>query len=299
MTAKLQARSAIEYCSFREWEKADAAPRTILGVSESDYYCAPQVFYFRPHGLWYLIYQVGVPGADKMWVAYSTTTNIANPDSWSRARPMLDGGKNDPRKVGGLDYWVICDDERAYLFLTSLDGRMWRLWTTREEFPQGFRDFTLALEAKIFEASHTYRLKGQNRYLTIVEENGRRYYKAYLSDRLDAEWTPIADTEERPFAGRTNVRPAQGVEPWTDNISHGELVREGCDESMTVDPGNLRSSSRACGKSTNPTRVTAHFSGASGCSRRHRPVGQQIKRRCAEPGRHTPFLLRGPQKRVA
>ena len=31
-----------------------------------------------------------------------------------------------------------------------------------------------------------------------------------------------------------------GVEPWTDNISHGELIRDGYDETLTVDPGNLR-----------------------------------------------------------
>ncbi len=97
-----------------------------------------------------------------------------------------------------------------------------------------------ALEAKFFEASHTYRLKGLDRYLTIVEEDGRRYYKAYVAERLDGAWTPVADTAEKPFAGWTNVRPAPGVAAWTDNISHGELVRDSNDETMTVDPANLR-----------------------------------------------------------
>jgi hypothetical protein len=240
MTVKLPGKSAIEYCSFEKWEEANAAPRTILQISDSDYYCAPQVFYFRPHQKWYLVYQVGMPGVDKMWVAYSTTTNIADPHSWTSATPMLDGSKDDPRKVGGLDYWIICDDQRAYLFLTSLDGRMWRLWTTKAEFPRGFRDCQLALQGKIFEASHTYKLKGMDQYLTIIEENGRRYYKAYLADRLDGLWTPIADTPERPFAGWRNIRPAPGVDTWTDNVSHGELIREGCDETLTVDQGNLR-----------------------------------------------------------
>jgi len=240
MTVKLPNRSAIEYCSFQDWKDADRAPRTILKVSDSDYYCAPQVFYFTPHKQWYVIYQVGVPGAKKMRVAYSTTADIADPLSWTPARPILDGGDNDPRQAGGLDFWIICDDQRAYLFLTSLNGKMWRLWTTLAEFPQGFRDCQLALEAKIFEASHTYRLKGLDKYLTIIEENGRRYYKAYLADRLDGPWTPLADTAERPFAGWTNVRPAPGVEPWTDNISHGELVRDGCDQMLTVDPSHLR-----------------------------------------------------------
>ena len=154
--------------------------------------------------------------------------------------PMLDGGESDPREVGGLDYWIICDDQRAYLFLTSLNGKMWRLWTPLEDFPHGFHDCKLALEANIFEASHTYKLKGMNKYLTIIEEDGQRYYKAYTADRLDGEWTPVADTAEQPFAGWNNIRPASDVEPWTDNISHGELIRDGYDETLLVDPGQLQ-----------------------------------------------------------
>ena len=240
MTVKLPNRSAIEYCSFENWADADASRRTILKVSESDYYCAPQVFYFAPHRKWYLVYQMGVPGVDKMWVAYSTTADIADPHSWTPAMPILDGGVNDPRTVGGLDYWIICDEQRAYLFFTNLNGQMWRLWTDRKDFPRGFGHCELALEAKIFEASHTYRLKGQDKYLTIIEENGRRYYKAYLADRLDGVWTPVADTSEKPFAAWTNIRPAKGVEPWTDNVSHGELIRDGYDQTLIVDPSNLR-----------------------------------------------------------
>ena len=240
MTVKLPGRSAIEYCTFTQWQDADRSARTILTVSQSDYYCAPQIFYFTPHGLWYLIYQMGVPGANKMWVAYSTTADITDPDSWTQAKPMLDGGEDDPRRVGGLDYWIICDDQRAYLFLTSLNGKMWRLWTTLQAFPRGFDHCELALEARIFEASHTYRLKGMDKYLTVIEENGRRYYKAYVADRLDGRWTPLADTAERPFAGWMNVRPGPGVEPWTDNISHGELIRHGHDQTLTIDPDDLR-----------------------------------------------------------
>ncbi len=240
MTVKLPSRSAIEYCSFENWADADSSSRTILEVSESDYYCAPQVFFFSPHKKWYLVYQMGVPGVEKMWVAYSTTVDIADPRSWTPAMPILDGGANDPRTVGGLDYWIICDEQRAYLFLTNLNGQMWRLWTNLDDFPRGFGHCELALEAKIFEASHTYRLKGQDKYLTIIEENGRRYYKAYLADRLDGAWTPVADTTENPFAAWTNIRPANGVEPWTDNVSHGELIRDGYDQTLTVDPSNLR-----------------------------------------------------------
>ncbi len=135
MTVKLPSRSAIEYCSFERWDEADAAPRTLLAISDSDYFCAPQVFYFAPHQKWYLVYQMGVPDSKKMWVAYSTTTDITDPNSWTKAAAMLDGGPGDPRTVGGLDYWIICDETRAYLFLTSLNGKMWRLWTDLAELP--------------------------------------------------------------------------------------------------------------------------------------------------------------------
>ncbi len=48
MTIKLQGRTATEYCSFEDWRKANAAPRSILRLTDSQYYCAPQVFYFTP-----------------------------------------------------------------------------------------------------------------------------------------------------------------------------------------------------------------------------------------------------------
>ena len=241
MTVKLPAMTAIEYCSFEAWEHAEQAPRTILNVTASGYHGAPQVFYFTPHSKWYLVYQVGgMPGAKMMWVAYSTTDNIADSASWTKAQPILDGGPGDPRLVGGLDYWIICDEQRAYLFFTSLDGRLWRLWANLADFPKGFGHCELALKGPFFEASHTYRLKGLSQYLTIVEENGQRYYKAYLADRLDGAWRPLADTAAKPFAGWANIRPAPGVAPWTDNVSHGELIRDSNDQTLTIVPDHLR-----------------------------------------------------------
>ena len=240
MTVKLPGRTAIEYASFTDWKDADVSPRTLLMVSDSKYFAAPQVFWFAPQKQWYLVYQMGIPDGKFMWVAYSTTKAIAEPLSWTKAKPILDAGDNDPRNIGGLDYWIICDDTHAYLFYTSLNGKMWRLRTRIEDFPAGFGEYTLALRAEIFEASHTYRLKGTTKYLTVIEEDGRRYYKAYIADRLDGEWRPLANTADRPFAGWKNVRPAEGVEAWTDNISHGELLRDGIDQTLTVDPANLR-----------------------------------------------------------
>ncbi len=240
MTVKLPGKSAIEYCSFSDWDKANNAPRTLLPISDSDYFCAPQVFYFRPHKKWYLVYQMGVKESKKMWVAYSTTKDISDPKSWTTAKPMLDGGAKDPRKVGGLDYWIICDASKAYLFFTSLNGKMWRMSTLLEDFPQGFNDCKVALQANVFEASHTYRIKGQQKYLTLIEANGQRYFKAYIANSLEGNWSPLADTFEKPFASARNIQPASGVDRWTDNVSHGELIRSSNDETLTIDPKNMK-----------------------------------------------------------
>jgi hypothetical protein len=226
----------IEYLNFAEWKDADRAPRHRLNLHDQ-YYCAPQVFYFRPQKLWYLIYQI----ADKsrkpsFGPACSTTTTVADPKSWSKPRWLYPEG-SEIRK--GLDFWIICDEAKAHLFYTSNDGRMWRAETKLADFPGGWTPPLLALQADIFEASHTYRLKGSDKYLTVVEAqaNARRYYKAYLADRLAGPWRGLADSRDRPFAALSNV--AQDL-PWTANISHGELLRTGTDETMEVDPAHLR-----------------------------------------------------------
>ena len=42
-----------------------------------------------------------------------------------------------------------------------------------------------------------------------------------------------------PFAGNPNVSAEPGATPWANGISHGELLREGSDETMTLDPNNV------------------------------------------------------------
>jgi len=140
-----------------------------------------------------------------------------------------------------LDFWVIADEQHAYLFFTSLDGKMWRSQTAIDRFPQGWSDPVVALEGDIFEASHTYRLKGHKRYLTFIEaQNGHgwRYFKAYVADRLDGAWAPLAVDRDQAFASLLNV--TQPENRWTDAISHGEFLRAGVDERLEVDPAHMR-----------------------------------------------------------
>jgi len=234
-----QRSHAIIYLTFAQWEQASKVTQHVLRCHQG-YFCAPQVFYFTPHNKWYLICQA----ADESWdpkyqPAYAQTADITSLDSWSKLTPLF---QKKPANVNAwLDFWVICDDTKAHLFFTSLDGKMWRAETPLEQFPRGWSTPVVALIGDVFEASHTYRLTGLDRYLTVIEaQNGHgwRYYKAYLAGQLDGRWNPVAAEKDKAFASMKNVdQPGQR---WTDVISHGELLRAGYDQQLQVEPDNLR-----------------------------------------------------------
>jgi len=229
----------IEYLSFADWPDAAKAERIVLKLTDG-YFCAPQVFWFRPHRKWYLVYQVNEPSRKPaLQPAFSTTEELPDPGSW--AKPELRFAKHRGTVRAWIDFWVIADGERVHLFFTSNDGHMWRAATKLDDFPRGWGRPEVVLRGDVFEASHTYRLRGVDRYLTVIEavgDGGGRYYKAYLADRLDGAWQPLAATREKPFAGPGNVRQEGGH--WTDSISHGELHRAGHDERLEVDATRLR-----------------------------------------------------------
>jgi hypothetical protein len=231
---------AIVYLNFSDFGEANKAERHILSCHPG-YFCAPQVFYFTPQQRWYLICQAADPawGEPAYRPAFSTTTDVSDPNSWAKLQPLF--AKQPEGVKAWLDFWVVCDDAKAHLFWTSLDGRMWRCETPLSQFPRGWSTPAVVLTGDIFEASHTYRLKGQDKYLTLIEaQNGHgwRYYKAYVADRLDGDWQPLAAERDNAFASMRNVTPKG--ERWTDVVSHGELLRSGHDEKLEVDPANLR-----------------------------------------------------------
>jgi hypothetical protein len=196
------------------------------------------LFYFRPHQKWYLVFQSQQP-------QYCTTDDISRPETWTRPQDFFERRPaNMPRLP--LDYHVICADTHAYLFFTGDDGNFYRSRTRIEDFPKGMSDPEIAIQdqrSNLFEASITYRIKGTNTYLTLIEAlSPARYYRAWTSDHLDGAWTPVpnADSWQTPFAGINNVTFEDGVTPWTRDISHGELIRDGYDETMTLDPNNLQ-----------------------------------------------------------
>jgi Glycosyl hydrolase family 62 len=229
----------VEYRSFAEWNDADKAEPHLLNIVPG-YYCAPQVFYFRPQKKWYLIYQTAdASRKPQLQPAFSTNADVANPAGWSK--PTLLFAQQPKNVTRWIDFWVICDDAEAHLFFTSLNGQMWRSDTKLADFPGGWDEPRIVLKGDVFEASHTYKLLGMDKYLTMIEaigDSGRRYYKAYLADRLDGQWTPLAATRDKPFASNLNV--TFDGDAWSDSFSHGELLRAGEDERLEVDPADLR-----------------------------------------------------------
>ncbi len=228
----------IEYIRFETWDRISEAFRAVLNLSDG-YFCAPQVFWFKPHQTWYLVYQVIDPGRKPaLQPAYSTNEEVGNPRGWSRPELLFETSPSNVERW--IDFWIICDETTAYLFFTSLDGRLWSAETDRAQFPKGWSLPKVVLEADIFEAAHIYWLGEDSGFLCLVEAQAgsRRYYKAYWAHTLRSKWQPLADTWKKPFAGSENV--VFHTARWADSISHGELLRASCDETIRVDPARLR-----------------------------------------------------------
>lgn len=227
----------LAYSSFRDWDEAPKAPIIPLDKSPMGpgYRAAPQVFYFAPQKLWYLVYQGGDP-------LYSTSTDISDPLSWSAPKPFFnvvpEVVKNTEGHAAWLDFWVICDDQTCYLFFTNDNGSFFRAETPLKQFPEGFHNTTVAIKGSrddVFEASNTYKITGTNTFLTLIEAISPkgRYFRAWTSDKLDGEWKPLGDNMN-VFASSDNVRFE--AKPWAEGVSHGEMLRDGVDQTLTIDP---------------------------------------------------------------
>lgn len=136
----------------------------------------------------------------------------------------------------------------------SLGYTSFARWTEAGSAPQTFLDAPpdigsrYAAATQIFsfapqETCNVYRLG--DGHLMLVEalatgSDWRRYFRAWTADSPGGTRKPLADTEANPCARSSNVAFEAGQPAWTRDFSHGEMIRPGVGQTLTIDPCRLQ-----------------------------------------------------------
>lgn len=252
--------SGLGYVSAPTLEGLNSAKRFNMDSICESVIVAPQVFYFEPQKLWYIIAHTLVDGRPDLMPIYMTNPDIENVESWTKPKELKTGKINNGFWI---DFWVICDDKKAHLFYTDHEGSMFRFESPIEEFPNGFankrEETVLTFRGedekgiwRFHEASHIYYVKKEKKYLALLEcvrphpiikyywDSRVRFHIAVVADKLEGPWERV-ERDNNDFIGDPdNLYYEDGSKCVYDNVSHPELIRSGCDQKLEIEDYNLQ-----------------------------------------------------------
>lgn len=252
--------SGLGYVAAASLEELNEAERHDMGGIYESLIITPQVFYFEPQKLWYLIAQTVVGGKPNLQPIYMTNPDIENVEGWTKPQIL------ETRKSNNgfwIDFWVICDEEKAHLFYTDHAGSLFRMECPIEDFPQGFankREETVLTERgenstgrwRMHEASHIYYVKKDKKYLNLLEavyphpsrknywDSRNRFLFAMVADKLEGPWERV-ELDHNEFMGDpAYLYNEDGSMAIYDQVSHPELIRSGYDQKLEIEDYKLQ-----------------------------------------------------------
>ncbi len=252
-------RSAVVYVAGETLDGLKGAERHNLSEIHEYVIVAPQVFYFEPQKKWYLVAQTLVDARPDLMPIYMTNDNIEDINGWSKPKELKTRKSHDGFWI---DFWVICDDEKAHLFYTDHEGGVFRMECPIGKFPEGLagsREETVVAERgeneinrwRLHEASHVYYVKEADEYLMLVEgvyphptrknywDSRTRFMFAYVADKLEGPWRRAEDSADEFAGDPAHLYYEHGIKCPYDQVSHFELIRSGHNQKLEIENYDL------------------------------------------------------------